>query len=187
MADFHESFTGRGHIELILGPMFSYKTTELLRRAHVLQRAKKRCLFIKPQIDNRDSATHIVTHDKMREKAMVVPKLSDIPETSWKEYHVLAIDEGQFFEDIVEFADMAANQGKTVLISGCDGTFQRKPFHRILEVIPIAEKITKQHACCVDCGTEASFTLRTTQEKEVDLIGDNDKYQPMCRACFVKY
>ena len=43
-------------------------------------------------------------------------------------YDVIAIDEGQFFPDIVDFSEELANKGKVVIVAALDGTFQRKPF-----------------------------------------------------------
>ena len=43
--------------------------------------------------------------------------------------------------DIVEYAERWANEGKIVIIAALDGTFQRKPFKSILELIPLAEEV----------------------------------------------
>lgn len=42
------------------------------------------------------------------------------------EFDVIGIDEGQFFPDLLLFAETAANAGKTVVVAALDGTFQRK-------------------------------------------------------------
>ena len=55
-----------------------------------------------------------------------------------KDYDVVGIDEGQFFPDVVEFCDEAANLGKTVVVAALDGTFERKPFGNIVSLIPLA-------------------------------------------------
>ena len=55
-----------------------------------------------------------------------------------KDYDVVGIDEGQFFPDVVEFCDGAANLGKTVVVAALDGTFERKPFGNIVSLIPLA-------------------------------------------------
>lgn len=42
---------------------------------------------------------------------------------------MFAIDEAQFFEDLMEFCVQAADQeGKLVLVAGLDGDFRRQPF-----------------------------------------------------------
>jgi hypothetical protein len=53
-----------GSIEIILGPMFSGKSTELLRRIRRYTIAKKRCLVIKHETDIRYSKARMATHDK---------------------------------------------------------------------------------------------------------------------------
>jgi thymidine kinase len=54
----------RGRIELIMGPMFAGKSTELLRRVHRLEISGKTCLMVKFSADCRYSDDCISTHDK---------------------------------------------------------------------------------------------------------------------------
>lgn len=69
--------------------------------------------------------TCVSTHDKQMEDAVPCGKLSDLGD-KWREYDVIGIDEGQFFPDLLLFAETVANAGKIVVISALDGTFQRK-------------------------------------------------------------
>ena len=96
----------------------------------------------------------------------------------------MAIDEGQFFPDIVEFSEEMADLGINVLVAALDGTFQRKPFGNIINLLPIAEKVTKLTAVCVYCSKEAAFTKRVVESQEVELIGGEEEYKPVCRLCF---
>lgn len=99
-------------------------------------------------------------------------------------YDVVAIDEGQFFPDICEYAESLANQGIVVIVAALDGTFQRKPFGHILDLVPLAEIVTKLSAVCIDCGKEAAFTKRVVDSQEIELIGGDETYKPVCRGCF---
>jgi hypothetical protein len=54
----------KGHIELIIGPMFAGKSTELLRRMKRLEVAGNKCLRVKYSEDTRYSSDKISTHDK---------------------------------------------------------------------------------------------------------------------------
>jgi thymidine kinase len=54
------------------------------------------------------------------------------------DYDVVGIDEGQFYPDLVEMVDQFLRLGKVVVVSALDGDFRRKPFGRILELIPMA-------------------------------------------------
>ncbi|KAM9005165.1 thymidine kinase, cytosolic isoform 2-T2 [Sarcophilus harrisii] len=99
---------------------------------------------------------------------------------------VIGIDEGQFFPDIVEFSESMANAGKTVIVAALDGTFQRKAFGNILNLVPLAESVVKLTAVCMECFREAAYTKRLGVEKEVEVIGGADKYHSVCRLCYFK-
>ena len=86
-----------GSIDMIIGPMFSGKTTELLRRVRRNLAASKKCILIKYKGDIRygqDSA--LSTHDKVNMTAKSAELLTEIENAAWH-YDVIAIDEGQFF------------------------------------------------------------------------------------------
>jgi len=53
-----------GGIELILGPMFAGKSTELLRRVQRHAISGKSCLYVKYAFDTRYSVDSISTHDE---------------------------------------------------------------------------------------------------------------------------
>jgi thymidine kinase len=56
-----------GHIELILGPMFSGKSSEMQRKVRRYQHARKKCLVINFERDNRYSCEDVSsTHDLYR-------------------------------------------------------------------------------------------------------------------------
>ena len=67
----------------------------------------------------------VSTHNKHTLQATSCSTLADIGE-QWREYDVVGIDEGQFFPDLHEFCETAANAGKVVVVAALDGTFQRK-------------------------------------------------------------
>ena len=48
---------------------------------------------------------------------------------------VVAVDEGQFYEDLVEFCERWANEGKVVLVAALDGTYERKPFQNVSRLL----------------------------------------------------
>ncbi|KAF2975812.1 hypothetical protein EK904_005888, partial [Melospiza melodia maxima] len=90
------------------------------------------------------------------------------------------------FPDIVEFCEKMANTGKTVIVAALDGTFQRKAFGSILNLVPLAESVVKLNAVCMECFREASYTKRLGAEREVEVIGGADKYHSVCRACYFR-
>lgn len=175
-----------GRIELIIGPMFAGKTTELMRRVKREIHARRLCFVIKYCQDSRYSKDHVASHDKVTLRAKAsVSKLSEVGD-EWKFHEVIAVDEGQFFPDIVDFCRVASDAGKTVIVSALDGDFLRKPFGHVCELVPLCESVTKLTAVCMMCHTkEASFTRRTVVSDAHVLIGGADMYIATCRECFL--
>jgi len=72
-----------------------------------------------------------------------------------------------------------------VIISALDATYLRTGFENILQLIPKAEKVKKLTSICRGCNKNASFTFRTIDTDQLELIGSEESYMPMCRTCFV--
>jgi len=174
-----------GSIQVIFGPMFSGKTTELLRRIRRYTVANRTCLVIKYKKDTRYSADEMSTHDKQMWSARPADKLSELQQHAEK-VEVIGIDEGQFFPDVVEFTERMANMGKTVIVAALDGTFQRKPFGDILQLVPMSESVTKLNAVCMICYKDAAYTKRLSDDTKIEVIGGSDMYISVCRNCFHK-
>ncbi|NWS44081.1 KITH protein, partial [Probosciger aterrimus] len=175
----------RGQIQVIFGPMFSGKSTELMRRVRRFQLAQYRCLLVKYAKDTRYGSSGVSTHDKNTMEAVPACLLKDVYQEALSST-VIGIDEGQFFPDIIEFCEMMANTGKTIIVAALDGTFQRKAFGSILNLVPLAESVVKLNAVCMECYQEASYTKRLGAEREVEVIGGADKYHSVCRACYFR-
>ena len=168
-----------GEIWLVIGPMYSGKTTTLFD--YLKQFADKKCILLKYALDNRyGDGEVVVSHDLVKHKALCVKRLVDIE----LDYDVICIDEGQFFPDIVNFCEKYAALGKKVIVSALSGDYNREPFPNISNLISKAEHIIHKRAICA-CSNNASFSFRLTEEREVVLLGGTDKYKPVCRACFL--
>ena len=167
--------------------MFAGKTTELLRRCRQHEISGKRVLKIKFQADLRYGTDEFVisTHDEQKTKAIACAKLMELGNI-WEQFDVVGVDEGQFFTDLVEFSEKAANKGKIVIISSLQGTFLRGPFPSILDLIPKCEEIKKLKAICKLCKHNASFTFRTASKECQTMIGGENMYMPLCRDCHMR-
>ncbi|XP_078257720.1 thymidine kinase, cytosolic, partial [Rhinoraja longicauda] len=174
----------KGQIQIIFGPMFSGKSSELMRRVRRFRVAQYQCLLIKYAKDTRYADDDMVTHDRFAMHAVPATKLSEVYHEALKSA-VIGIDEGQFFPDCVEFCEEMANNGKTVIVAALDGTFQRKAFGNILNLVPLAESVVKLTAVCMNCYREAAFTKRLGVEKKVEVIGGMDMYRATCRLCYI--
>lgn len=171
-----------GKLSLIIGPMFSGKSTILLTRYRRYQIAGKKCLLIKYAKDTRynNSEEMLVTHDLISYKATSCHKLEEV-EQLIQEYDVICIDEIQFYSDASHYCDLWANQGKIIEVCGLSGDYQRKPFQQISLLIPLCDDISFVTAVCKDTGNDACFTMRLSDEKEQEVIGSTDKYQAVSR------
>jgi len=175
-----------GGLHLVLGPMFSGKSTELQRlmRRHSL--AGRRVLVVKHRRDLRysDDEQALLTADGHAMAAVPVESLAELDDSVWHAAHVIGIDEGQFYDDLVSFVHRALDAGKLIVVAALDGTFERKAFGAVLSLVPLADSVTKLLAVCSRCGADAPFTMRLGDERETRLIGGADKYMAVCRGCY---
>jgi len=164
--------------------MFSGKTEELIRRLRRAAIARQKIEIFKPKIDNRYSATDIVSHDKQKIKSRAIKKPDEILKYAL-EAQVVGIDEAQFFDNsLVRVCQTLANMGKRVIIAGLDQDYRGRPFEPIPQLLAVAEYITKTHAICVICGNPANHTQRLTKDKNRVVVGASDIYEARCRNCF---
>ncbi|MCS7035443.1 MAG: thymidine kinase [Saprospiraceae bacterium] len=181
-------FKGRrtGWVEVICGCMFSGKTEELIRRLRRARIADLRVEVFKPLLDTRYDPSSIVSHDTTSLVAAPIEhseQLLDLhPETS-----VVGIDEAQFFDDqLPEVCHQLALRGVRVIVAGLDMDYRGRPFGPMPGLLATAEYVTKVHAICVHCGNLATHSYRLSEEEEVVLLGEKERYEPRCRACYAK-
>lgn len=90
--------------------MYAGKSSELLRRVKRYEFAKRRCLVVKYDKDTRYSKECVATHDRVMREAVTCDTLMPFA-PRLEEFDVVGVDEGQFFPDLVQFAELAANAG----------------------------------------------------------------------------
>lgn len=174
-----------GSIELIIGPMFSGKTTELMRRIKRHSIAKRKCIILKYNKDVRYSTENLSTHDLLETPALPVSRLYEAAEAV-RDADVIGIDEGQFYVDLIQFCEEQANKGKIVIVSALDANYKRERFNDVVDLIPKCESVEKLNAVCTMCGGIASFSMRIVEDKSLELVGGADKYTAVCRRCYFK-
>ena len=174
-----------GHLSLLIGCMFAQKTTELLRRVRRYKSIGYKVLLVNFIGDNRYGKDCVASHDKDIEKAVCVSVLSEIDRmVSSGDYNVVAIDEGQFFEDLFERVTVWADELPIhIVVAGLDGDSERRPFGSLLQLVPHAEEIVRLSAFCGVCkdGTEAHFSKCVRAKADQVLVGGADSYVPVCR------
>lgn len=179
------------HIEIVIGPMFAGKSSYILTAVRRNQCIGLNTLIIKPTIDKRYSEEQeVVTHNNERIPCVTVEKLvEEVDSKKIKKAHLIVIEEAQFFPDLLDFVELMEEffPDKHMLIVGLDGDSNRKPFGQILNVIPLADKITKLTSVCSECkdGTPALFSFRKDHTSEQVHIGSTQEYIPLCRKHYI--
>lgn len=177
-----------GRLELIVGPMFSGKSEELIRRLKRARIAKQRVACFKPDIDLRYHRTAIASHSSQTHDATVIPNVERLREILYPqlpEIEVVGIDEAQFLdESIIPLAMELVHLGKRILIAGLDTTFANEPFGPIPNLMALADDVSKLSAVCMTCGQPAIHTQRLGQSQELVVVGAAGLYEARCRACF---
>jgi thymidine kinase len=179
-----------GRLELIIGNMFSGKSSELIRRINRERSINKKILVINYLGDNRYSKDSVSTHDLTKVKCLKLEKLMELKENFINGYDSFFIDEGQFFPDLYTFVKLAVEKcNKHVVVSGLDGDSNRNPFGDIIKLIPISDTVDKLTAYCIKCnnGTLAPFTKKISTNTNLIDIGGIDKYLPVCRKHFNEF
>lgn len=173
-------------LTLVIGPMFSGKTTYLLRFERSFLLAQKRVLLVKHEWDNRYSIKKAAAHSGETSSldAVCTNKLLSIPDEVMNEHDVVLLDEGQFFEDLKDWCLRWSNT-KHLFVAGLSGDFKQQPFQPILEVLSNADRIVHLTSICYKCGDDAPFSIRTSHETQQCVVGADDKYKPCCRKCLL--
>jgi thymidine kinase len=176
----------RGSIEVITGSMFSGKTEELIRRLRRAQFAGLKVEIFKPSLDKRYSESRVVSHDEKSIVSTPVDNASSILLLTG-DVDVVGIDEAQFFDNtIIDVCNKLADNGIRIVVAGLDMDFLRSPFGPMPGLLAIAEYVTKVHAICMRCGNLAHYSFRKSEETQVVVLGEKDKYEPLCRTCYNK-
>ena len=177
-----------GRIELIVGPMFSGKSEELIRRLKRARIARQRVACYKPDIDLRYHRTAIASHSAQTHEAVTVATVAHLRQALYSqlpEVEVIGIDEAQFFDgSIIQLTTELVHLGKRILLAGLDTTFNAEPFGPIPALMAIADEVTKLSAVCMVCGQPAIHTQRLGQSQELVLVGAAGLYEARCRTHF---
>jgi len=194
-----------GKLELMLGPMRSNKTAELLRRAEMRrQYAKQYVMVLKPSDDTRGGPGVVESRNPNghgREKALefasanpweVLEAIAVREQEIGKRVECIAIDEGQFVTDLFLFTKHLLESDHDVLVAGLDLDFRAMPFGEMLNlswlVNAFGGSTTECMAYCA-CGARALYSQRLIDGKPAPYDSPvkvpGDAYEPRCAEHFV--
>lgn len=170
-------------LTLIIGCMFSGKTTELMRMVERETSIGRNTVIINHSFDSVrgivESHSGKVKECICSKELLTIPLLSD-------DYDTIAINEGQFFTDLVDFVMMALKMKKHIIVCGLDSDYRQMAFENILALVPHADTLVKTTALCSMCrdGTPAIYSMRIGGGNDRVQIGGSEMYKPVCRKCF---
>lgn len=188
-------------LELIIGPMFAGKSTELLRRIRRYKLFNKNIIVVGISMDSR-SGKFLCTHDQQKYSICIVDNLGQLfHDEHYLHSDIIVFDEAQFFPDLVECVKLFLKDKKHVLCAGLSSTYKQTPFENISQLISLASDITFLKAICTHtyythtthestiCGKDAPFTskLVTCPDTCIDddiAVGGSDVYAPRCSEHF---
>ena len=183
-----------GYIELVIGPMYSGKSEELIRRLKRAKIAKQNIVVFKPQIDDRYSNEDVVSHSGESIHAIPINKAKEIYDYIDSKTQVVGIDEVQFFDDeVIDIAIDLADKGIRVIAAGLDMDFKGEPFGPTPRLLAVSEFVDKIQAICSVCGQPATRSQRLINGEParyndpIIQVGAVESYEARCRKCHVVY
>ena len=182
-----------GYLEIILGPMFSGKTSKLIEIYKQYSFCNMDVLVVNHADDVRFAEKNMYTHDQNCIECIQTKTLKEfindnIDKFTSSEPLAILINEGQFFPDLYAAVYQMVNEHKShVYVAGLDGDFKREKFGAKLDLIPLCDKVYKLHSLCVRCknGAKAIFShLKKNESNAQKQIGAEELYEPLCRQCY---
>ncbi len=176
---------------LILGPMKSGKSYELINYFSPLKYTKENFALYQPVRNIRDE--HISSRNGVNIKAIKVHTI----ESALKEnFSVIGIDEVHMFDEKeAGIIDRLLRAGTKVIASGLDTDYRGKMFKIIKKLLELGPKeVRYKRAVCEVCMDHSAIysqvlddDIPITEGLPPSIPDDGTfKYKPVCRHCFVK-
>ena len=190
-------------LEIIVGTMFSGKTTELVRRAQEHARSGRNVQCFKPKTDTRYEG--LTSHNGARIEVECVATAEDIEQRIKPETQVVVIDEAHFYDsELIEYCTRWS-QMRTVIVAGILHDWKDEPmiFHdgkaTIQDLAAKADRVDVKEARCTymnngkECSMAATKLQRflengTLAPESIPLfqVGGSKTYAARCGIHYVK-
>jgi len=175
--------------ELIIftGPMFGGKTTRLLAALDRYRHQKKEVVLLKPKSDGRYSNESVITHNGTSWKCHRVKTGDDIVAAS-EGVGIVAVDEVFMIPGAAKALTQLFLQGKTVLVSSLQLSYEPKPLPEINSLMPFATRVEICPAVCSECENDAFYTRRKKSKSNMQIeVGGAEEYEPLCYGHYREY
>ena len=178
------------------GAMGCSKTAQALITKFNYEERGMKVMLMKPAVDNRDGESITRSRIGLSAPTLAVSQTEDLYALYNKNYsycNVIIVDECQFLTEkqVDELGDVALFYDVPVLCFGLATDFTTKLFEGSKRLFEIAESITEIKSIC-RCGSKATVNARLDENGRVlnkgeqFCLGGNDRYQAMCRRCWLE-
>tara|TARA_B110001450_G_scaffold256350_5_gene286474 strand:- start:5511 stop:6080 length:570 start_codon:yes stop_codon:yes gene_type:complete len=179
-----------GYLELIVGPMFSGKTTRLIERYNEISKTEK-CLVINSHLDTRYGQKKLVSHDGLSIDCVNIEIFDELSNSEHQKRFVDAtyifINEAQFFSNLKLWTMHVLDiMRKNVILCGLDLDYKKEQFGELLDLKCRANKFIQLTGKCNNCSNPSMYTHRISEEEQQLVIGVTN-YIPVCEECYNKY
>lgn len=187
-----------GKIEAVIGPMYSGKTEELIRRVVRRNIARQRGTIFKISSDTRNKEKNVVSRAGTSLSATTVESARDTLKYLEENMDYVAFDEAQFFgEELFNVVNLFIGRGTDVIVAGLNLDFRGEPFNNVMKIVAIADEVVLLKAVCVVCGKDATRTQRLILKEgqwlpaslndpifKVEGEDVQTRYEPRCKDCW---
>jgi thymidine kinase len=196
-----------GSITVYTGPMFSGKTQALMARLQSKQRAHRKVLVVKPELDDRFHALgEIVSKQRTAERFEKHASMAAYPIRSALDLgalireldpDVIGVDEAQFFDEAISrvldvvahhpgglVGEISIPRSVEVYVAGLDLDAWARPFGPMPNLLAVADRVEKFTANCFQCGQDARLTQKIGGSGGRIEVGADDLYEARCVACW---
>ena len=195
-------------LKIYVGPMYSGKTTELIRNYNRYRKYKQIIIDFDTNFDNNKKkpvielesnlyyyVDNLCNHNKQEIECLKISNINILEQfyiqnlDIIKDVKIIHINEGQFFQDLKHVViNLLEKYNINIYIYGLDGDFKREKFGEIMDLVPYCDSITKLKGVCDSCDNNALFSYRICYGDQQMLFNDSfeDKYIPLCRKCYIQ-
>jgi thymidine kinase len=184
-----------GRLDMIVGPMYSGKSAELIRRVDLARRGQLSVRVFCPRRDTRAADRTISSRAGTHAEAIAVETSEEILSYVDSTVDLVAIDEASFFDlGLHPVARALLALPSWVVIAGLDLDYRGDPFGPVPNLLALADNVDKLSAVCVVChDLHATRTQRLIDGEPapdgaqivVELSDDRVRYEARCGRCWV--
>lgn len=178
-------------ITLITGPMFSGKSSEMIRQVERKHIAGKKILYVRPTKDTREFVARGYDNAKLSKlcKVTVVDNITSLVSQERLDlYDAIFVDEFFLFDDcrVLCLLPIKPDHKQDIIFGGLLATSEALLWPQAIEIIPYCDEIIKLNAVCTRCGSEHANYSYFKGTKNTDVVIGDGEYEALCRSCYRK-